>query len=405
MIEKFIEIQLSLVKEVKKFSYRRYLYEKINWSNRLVGIVGARGVGKTTLLLQYYFNNFETPENCLYISADNINVANKGLWNVAEEFFRFGGKTFLIDEIHKYPNWRQELKNIYDSFPSKKIIFSGSSSINILKGKVDLSRRAVFYNMKGLSFREFLIMHLNKDFKSIELKELFKNHIDIASEISSEIPVLRYFKEYLKFGYYPFFREGIDSFYTKLNNAVEKVLYEDIPSLFNIKYSTVYSLKKLFYLVATSQPFIPNISRISSQLGISKEYIYAYIDELQKAGLFILLYPKAKGFKLLRKPQKIYLENTNLFSLVEEEKGFFVEKGSIRETFFVNQVDEMIKLYFSERADFLDKKGRLFEIGGKSKTKIDNKDLKIKQDYFIIADDINIGFKHRIPLWLFGFLY
>jgi len=398
MIEKLIEIHLSLAKEVEKLSYRRYLFDKISWNNRLIGIVGARGVGKTTLLLQYYLYNFKTPQDCLYLSADNINVINKGLYNIAEEFFKFGGKTLLIDEIHKYPDWQIELKNIYDSSPKKKIIFSGSSSIGILKGKGDLSRRAVFYNLRGLSFREYLILRLNKQFQPLDFKDLLKEHIKLADKISSQLPVLKYFREYLKYGYYPFFKEGVESFYNKLGNVIEKIFYEDMPSLFNIKHSTIYNLKKLFYLVATSQPFIPNISKISSQLGISKEYIYTYIEELQKAGLFILLYPKTKGFSLLRKPQKIYLENTNLFYLIEQEKGFTIEKGSIRETFLLNQLGSLKKLYYSDKVDFMDREGRLFEVGGKEK-KASSKDI------FLALDDIIVGFRNRIPLWLFGFLY
>jgi len=397
MIEKLIEIQLSLVKEIKALSYKRYLFEKINWNNRLIGIVGARGVGKTTLLLQYYLHNFKNPQDCLYLSADNINVINRGLYNTAEEFFKFGGKAILIDEIHKYPNWQIELKNLYDSFPAKKMIFSGR---NILKGKTDLSRRAVFYGLKGLSFREFLILRLNIQFEPIKFQNVLKNHIELADNVSSQIPVLKYFREYLRFGYYPFFKEGLDSFYNKLSNVIEKILYEDMPSLFNIRYSTIYSLKKLFYLVAVSQPFIPNISRISSQLGISKEYIYTHIEELEKGGLFLLLYPNKEGFKLLRKPQKIYLENTNLFYLIEEEKGFAIQKGNIRETFFINQVLSSEKLYSYETVDFADNKGRFFEIGGRKKN-----EPSTARNLFLAIDDATAGFGNKIPLWLFGFLY
>jgi predicted AAA+ superfamily ATPase len=396
---------LAIAKEIERFSFKRHLYAKINWHNRLIGIVGARGVGKTTLILQYYLDNFKTPEDCLYISADNINVCDRGLYNTAEEFFKFGGKSLIIDEVHKYPRWQQELKNIYDSFPSKRIIFSGSSSIHILKGKADLSRRVVFYDLKGLSFREFLGLHLNKNFKALGLEELLKNHVKIAADISSQLEVLKYMRDYSKFGYYPFFKEGIDTFYTRLNNVIEKIFYDDIPLLFNVRPPTVHSLKKLFYLIATSQPFIPNISRLSSQLGISKEYIYTYIDELQKAGLFILLWPKAGGFKLLRKPQKIYLENVNLFALVEELKGLSIEKGSLRETFFLNQASSATRLYFSEEADFIDIKGRFFEIGGRSKQGYNAKLTEKHKNYFIVCDDIKVGFKNKIPLWIFGFLY
>lgn len=400
MIEKLAEIHLSLAREIGKLSYKRYLFNKIRWDSPLIGITGARGVGKTTLLLQYYLSDFRDPERCLYLSADNINVVNRGLYNLAEEFFRLGGEVLLIDEVHKYPGWQMELKNIYDSFPKKRLIFSGSSSIGILKGRADLSRRAVFYDLKGLSFREFLILYLDVWFEPVGFEDLLVNHVKLADRVGSKIPVLKYFRDYLKFGYYPFFKEGVDLFYNKLNNVVEKIICEDIPSLFNIRYSTVHNLKRLLYLVATSQPFTPNVSRLSSQLGISKEYIYNYLDELQRAGLFSLLYPRLKGLKLVRKPQKIYLENTNLFYLVEGEKGFSVEKGSIRETFFINQSANAVKLYFSQTADFVDGKGRNFEVGGRKK----EKGVPV-HNYFIVKDDIITGFKNSIPLWLFGFVY
>ncbi|MFC1496593.1 ATP-binding protein [Candidatus Margulisiibacteriota bacterium] len=399
MIEKIVEIQLALVREIEDYSFKRYLFDKINLKDRLIGIIGARGLGKTTLLLQYYLSYYNNPQDCLYLSADNINVINHGLYNLAEEFFKYGGKTLLLDEIHKYPGWQVELKNIYDSFPKKKIIFSGSSALNILKGKADLSRRAVFYNLKGLSFREFIELSTGKVFPLIKLEELLKKHIYLANKINGQITVLRVFNKYLKYGYYPFFKEGIESFDKKLNNVVEKIICEDIPSLYNIKYSTVFSLKKLFYLVATSQPFIPNISRMSSQLGISKEYIYTYIQDLEKAGLFILLYPKEKGFRLLRKPQKIYLENPNLFHLVRAEKGFEINMGNTRETFFINQASGESKLFYSARGDFLNSRGELFEIGGKGK-----KPISLKRG-ITVADNITVGFGNKIPIWLFGFLY
>lgn len=398
MIEKLIEIQLSLVSEVKKLNHSRYLFFKINWKDSLIGIVGARGVGKTTLLLQYYIKNFYSPQDCLYFSADNINVINSGLYNLAEDFFKLGGETVLIDEIHKYPGWQQEIKNVYDSFPNKQIVFSGSSSVNILKGKGDLSRRVVFHDLAGLSFREFLLFRLGKKFKPVNLDVIIKDHLSLSEEVSSEIPVLRYFREYLKFGFYPFFLESKDSFYHRLSNVSEKIFYEDIPTLFNVKPSAVYGLKKLFYVVATSQPFVPNISKLSSQLNISKEYIYYYIEELQNANLFTFLYSKEKGFKLMRKPQKIYLENSNLFYLVRQNRGLNIEKGSIREAFFISQVKNKTNLYYTSKADFIDDKARLFEIGGKNK-KTQNSEI------FYALDDVTAGLKNCVPLWLFGFLY
>ncbi len=398
MINKLAQIQFNLAKEVKDMPFRRYLFSSINWDCRLIGIVGARGTGKTTMLLQYYLLRFKTPEDCLYLSADNINVSDKGLFALAEEFFSLGGQVILIDEVQKYPDWQREIKNIYDSFPGKKIVFSGSSSVQILKGKADLSRRVVLYQLKGLSYREYLCLRTGKTFKKFALDEVLTDHVRLAGGFDSRTPVLRYFKDYLKSGYYPFFKEGEDVFFNKLNNVIEKIFNEDIPFLFNIKPATIHSLKRFFYLVATSQPFVPNISRISSQLGISKEYIYAYIDEMEKAGLFMLLHSKNQGLRLLRKPQKIYLENSNLFSLVEESRGLSIEQGSIRETFFLNQVSAVNKLFYGEDCDFTDSLGRLYEVGGKDKE-------PVGKGPFIISDGIEVGFKNKIPLWLFGFLY
>ncbi len=235
MIEKFIQTQLSLARKTEGYSFKRYLYASINWRQRLIGIVGPRGAGKTTLMLQYYLENFNTPEDCLYISADNVNTAAAGLFNLAEEFFNLGGKTILIDEVHKYPNWQRELKNIYDSFPLKQVIFSGSSSIHILRGKADLSRRVVYYNLSGLSFREFLIMRDAKSFKPLSFDEILKNHVRIAGSISADFPILRRFKEYLKFGYYPFFNEGLKEFPARLSNVVEHIFYADLQLIYKVR--------------------------------------------------------------------------------------------------------------------------------------------------------------------------
>jgi predicted AAA+ superfamily ATPase len=403
MIERFFDIQKSLAESVS-LDFQRYLVKEIDFNERLVGIVGARGTGKTTMLIQHLKKEFSSPEDCLYISADNIYVISQGLFNIAEYFFKYGGKVLLIDEIHKYPQWSQELKNIYDSFPGKKVVFSGSSMLDIIKGKSDLSRRAMIYNLKGLSFREFLEISKKISLETIEFQDIIKNHIKVANEIAARIEILKYFKDYLVKGYYPYFIESKreENYFNKLNNALEKILYEDIPSVFNIKTSTIPLLKKFIYIVASSHPFQISIENLSNDLGTSKEYLYFYIEYLEKAGIFNLLYSGSKGKKIVRKPQKIYLENSNLVHLISKRTGFEYEIGAVREIFFVNQVKHNNTIFGSTRADFTVNEKYIFEVGGKSKKA---KQVDLSKEEFLIKDGIEIGSRHVLPLWIFGMMY
>jgi predicted AAA+ superfamily ATPase len=403
MIERFFNIQKDLANSVA-LDFRRYLTGEIDFGERLIGIVGARGTGKTTLLIQYYKKEFLTPEDCLYISADNIYVISEGLFDIAESFFKYGGKVLLIDEIHKYPNWAQELKNIYDSFPGKKVIFSGSSMLDIVKRKVDLSRRAVIYNMKGLSFREFLEISENIVLEPLELQDIVENHITLANGIAGKIEILKHFKEYLRKGYYPYFIESPReaNYFNKLNNALEKILYEDIPSVFNVKASSIPLLKKMIYLVASSHPFQLNVEALSQDLKVSRGSLYLFIEYLEKAGIFNLLYPGTSGKKIVRKPEKIYLENPNLVYLISERTGFEYEIGAVREIFFANQLKAKHSVIAGTRADFIVNEEYVFEVGGKSKKA---KQVDLSKEEFLVKDGIEIGSHHVIPLWLFGMMY
>ncbi len=401
MLNEFFEIQKNITSAIN-VDFKRYLYDKIDWSPRLFALVGPRGVGKTTLLLQNYKEHFKSPEECLYLSADNVRVAALGLYNTAVEFFKYGGKVLIVDEVHKYPDWTKEIKSIYDSFPRSKIVLSGSSRLSIIKGKGDLSRRILFYELKGLSFREFLELETKAKYPALSLNEILKDHVRIAGAICGKIRVLKYFKEYLRNGYYPFFLEGKEHYEERLNNVFEKTLYEDIPTLFGLKASSVPALKKLVYLVATSPPFTPNIEKISSQIGISREYVYHYIDFLEKAGIFSLVYPDKGGFKLIRKAHKIYPENPNLFNAIIGKEGWKEEEGAVREAFFVNQLKGIKKIFTSDRGDFLVDEKYIFEIGGKNK---DFSQIGTGKNAFIAADGIELGDRQKIPLWLMGFLY
>ena len=400
MLEELFEAHLETIRAVNT-GFKRYLYAQIDFNTRLMGIIGARGVGKTTLLLQYYKENFNSPEQCLYISADHITVAAIGLYEIAREFFKSGGRTLLVDEIHKYKNWSQELKNIYDTYPNGQVFISGSSTLDILKGKGDLSRRIVLQTLKGLSFREYLILQTGHQWELYPLRELLQKHVQIAQKISSGMPVIKHFRDYLKHGYYPFYLEGLVPYSGKLENIIEKIIYEDIPAVFDVKPSSLHLLKKIIYLVATSQPFAPNIEKISSQLSVSKEYVYHYLECLERARLFSFLRPFARGLKLMRKPEKIYLDNSNLIHAIVGKHGFRSETGAVRETFFLNQVSARHPVFWTTPGDFL-ADSCTFEIGGKAKT---GKQIQAAKNAWVVADDIEIGAKNKIPLWLFGFLY
>jgi len=400
-LSEFFSIQAGLLSRVPG-QRKRFLAGKIDWNKRMMGISGARGTGKTTMLLQHLAAR-NRQQQSLYISADHIRVQAIGLYEIASFFFRLGGEVIIIDEIHKYANWSQEVKNLYDAFTDAKIFFSGSSTLGLQKGKADLSRRAIFYNLPGLSFREYVYIAHGLDFKQVALPELLKSHTHVASTILEKGPILGHFKNYLDYGVYPFFLEGIEDYLSKLFNVLEKVLYEDIPTVTGIKTGNVPVLKRMLWLVATSQPFIPNIEKMSRDLKISKEYVYTYLHFLERAGLLSGFLPSETGYRLVRKPSKIYMENTNLLRAVAGEVGGLDEAGAIRETFFANQMKSAgLNVRIPTKGDFLVEGKYLFEIGGKSKSK---KQIEWGENAFVVRDGIEVGFDNIIPLWLFGFLY
>lgn len=401
-LSEFFSIQSGLLTQVPK-THRRFLNAKIDWNSRLLGIVGGRGAGKTTLLLQHLDDQDNREQRHLYISADHIRVQATGLYEIASSFFRLGGESIMIDEIHKYSKWSQEIKNLYDSFPAAKFLFSGSSTLALQKGKADLSRRAVFYTLPGLSFREYVYLAQGLEFQPISLQNLFQEHPFVASKILKEGPILGYFRDYIHHGVYPFFLEGIKEYVPKLLNVVEKVLYEDIPAVTGIKTANVPVLKRILWLIATSQPFTPNIERMSRNLSISKQYVYTYLGSLERAGLLSGFLPWSTGYRLVRKPVKIYMENTNLLRAVIGELGGKEQEGAIRQTFFAHQLKSAgINISIPSQGDFLLESKYLLEIGGKSKGKSQVKGAK---NAFVARDDIEVGYGNIIPLWLFGFLY
>lgn len=401
-LSEFLSLQIELLRRVPG-KYKRFLFSRINWDNRLIGVVGGRGAGKSTLLLQYLAERQKAGRQCMYISADHIRVEAIGLYELASSFFRTGGEILAIDEIHKYANWGQEIKNIYDLFPDSMILFSGSSSLHLQLGKTDLSRRAVYYSLPVLSFREYLLLCCDVENRDCTLEEIFREHGGIAAAIRTSKPILGHFKDYLSHGAYPFILEGEAEYHAKLRNVIEKVLYEDIPATTGIRFSGVPVLKKIINEIVTSPPYELNIDRLANNIGVSRQTIYTYLDHLERAGLLIRVMPPGAGATLTRKPAKLYLNDTNLTRAIGQ--GIFAADiaGAARETFFAGQVTGAgFALRAARKGDFLVDGQYVCEIGGKSKKQ---RQIKGEHNGYIIKDDIEVGTGNVIPLWLFGFLY
>jgi predicted AAA+ superfamily ATPase len=377
--------------------FRRDL--NIDWNDRLIGLTGARGVGKTTFLLTHIKQYHTNSPHVLYASMDDFYFSQSSLLQLADEWVKKGGTHLFIDEIHKYPNWSQELKNIYDRYKKLKVVFTGSSVLHIQSGKADLSRRAVVYAMEGLSFREFINIEARTKFKKITLEELLKNHLNISKEIVAKVKPLAYFDNYLKHGYYPYYLESTASYHRKLLNTIHLMLEVDLPYLRHVEVKYVHKLKKLLYLLSQSVPFQPNVSQLSADLEVSRNTVMLYLNYLSESKLLNLLHSKSSSDAMLAKPEKVYLHHSNLLYAISSNS---VNKGNERETFFYNQVNNAYRVEYSATGDFLVDRKYIFEIGGKSKSK---KQIKNIKNSYVAADMLEYGFENKIPLWLFGFLY
>jgi len=377
----------------------RYLISDIDWHERLIGIVGARGAGKTTLMLMHIKESFADRSKALYVSLDNLWFANNSLTELCENFCAYGGTHIFWDEIHRYPNWSTELKNIYDNFPELHIVFTGSSMLEIYKGDADLSRRAVRYELHGLSFREYLGMENVLVLPVYSLTEILTNHCNIASEISAKVKILPLFKAYMEHGYYPFYRESVKNYSAKLQNVINTVIDNDLPAIEKIDYSGLYSIKKLLMILSSLVPYTPNIEQLSAEMKLNRASTLKYLHILNRAQLINELLPDNKGMSLLTKPDKIYLNNSNLLYALTSAR---VEEGNARETFFVNQLQVLHRVNAAKRGDFLVDGKYTFEVGGKYKSFDQIKDM---DNSFIAADNIEIGWGNKVPLWMFGLLY
>ena len=378
----------------------RELERKINWNARLISVRGSRGTGKTTLFLQHIKKTFSNNLNkVLYVNLDNVYFSNNTLVELAEKFASRGGTHLFIDEVHKYENWSKEIKNLYDDFPELHIAFTGSSLLEILNGRADLSRRTLVYELTGLSFREYLSLIKAHDFPIFTLEEILKNNEQISAEIASKIKPFEFFDDYLSFGYYPYFLEGKDDYFNRLNETLNMILEVELPMLRGLEIAYIPRIKKLLAVIGESAPFIPNITQLAAKIGISRQTLLIYLKYLEDAKLINQLYKKSRGLSVLEKPEKILMENTNLIELFNGENA---NTGSRRETFVLNQLLHSHKVDFSEESDFFVDSKYTFEVGGKNKKR---KQIQEIPDSYIIADDIEFGTDRRIPIWLLGFMY
>lgn len=378
----------------------RSLESKINWDARLVCIRGSRGTGKTTLMLQHIKKAFAGDlGKVVYVSLDNLYFADNSLIDFVDSFVKRGGEYLFLDEVHKYPDWSRVIKNIYDDYPELHVAFTGSSLLEILNARSDLSRRALVYNLQGLSFREYLKLVADADFPILTLDEILSDNEKLSAEIVSKIKPFMYFDGYLKNGYYPYFLEGIDDYYSRLNETVNMVLEIELPLLRKIDVSYLVKIKKLLTVIGKSAPFIPNVSELSSHIQISRQTLLQYLQYLEESKLIYQVFKESRGLGTLEKPDKIFLENTNLMFLLGKTE---TNIGNVRETFAFNQLSYNHEVLFSEQSDFFIDKKYTFEVGGKNKKR---KQIKDVPDSYILADDIEFGTERRIPLWLLGFLY
>lgn len=389
-MEKLLELFYKLLKDVNTDFYR-YMFTQINWESRMIGLTGARGVGKTTLILQHIKNDLNVNE-ALYVTVEDFYFAGNKLIDLADAFEKRGGKYLFIDEIHKYKEWSRELKLIYDYHPGLKVVFTGSSVLDINKGASDLSRRAVMYQMKGLSFREYLILFHQIVSEPYALHEILSHKVSVKG-LEHPLPL---YQDYLRRGYYPFAVES--DFHIRLQQIINQTLELDIPLYADMNVATGRKLKQLLGIVAQSVPFKPNFTKIGEMLGASRNNIADYLLYLEEAGVVAQLRDATGGIRGLGKVDKVYLDNTNLvYNLAENASDI----GNVRETFFLNQTKVLFDVMASPVADFLID-GKTFEVGGKNKRQ---KQIMGVENGFVVKDDIEFGFANVIPLWQFGLLY
>lgn len=384
----------NILQEQSRVSIRRELLDEINWDHRVIGIKGFRGVGKTTFLMDIIKEKFLNDKTCLYVNLNNFYFAKRKIVSFADEFYKTGGKTLILDQIHKYPDWASELKTCYDNFPELHVIFSASPVLRVLEGHQELKDIAKIYHLEGLSFREYLNHQSNLNFRRYTLQEICTNHVSIAQEITREIKPLAFFNNYLKDGYYPYFLDNKDFYNETLLKHINLALEIDVTYLNQIDLQYLPKLRKLLQIAASQVPFSPNVSKISADVQTSRATVMNYLRYLKNARIINLLFANGNEDEI-KKPELVYLHNTNLMYAIDPVN---ISNNSLRQTFFYNQVGYQHKVKSSEKADFKVNDLYHFSVGNKYTVPIDD-------DSFAAADMIEMGSGRTIPLWLFGFLY
>lgn len=387
-----------------RYETHRYLFDSFNMDSRLTGLVGPRGAGKTTLLLQYINQYVEDKKKCIYLSLDNISFMRIHLLDFVNELYEIDGiRYFFLDEVHKYPNWQQELKNVYDSYPDVKIVFSGSSSMDLVRGSFDLSRRGTLFRIGGMSFREYLEFRLRQTIPAIPFTDLIQNPDEQVERVSGIERLKGHFIEYLEAGYYPFLFEDEENYHRKILNVIDKTIYEDIANFYKLKTENLVNFRKILSYLATIPPAQLNRNSISKHIGLDNKTVDNYLRILNETGLVCLVRENKAGSSLLKSNEKIYLDNSNMYRAIINEIGFGYNKGTMREIFFIKMLHNAgEKIFFSTIGDF-QVQDFFFEIGGKGKSKKQIKNHLGKS--FLVKDDILYPDADTIPLYLFGFLY
>jgi uncharacterized protein len=411
MLDDIFRLSRNFLKTFNK-PYRRYFLKKYPLASRFSIITGQRGVGKTTAMIQKTLSANDDDifsKNALYVPVDHFIVAGRSLYEIAEDFYNLGGKMICFDEIHKYGGWSSELKSIYDSLQKLTILASGSSAMEIQKGSHDLSRRAVVYPMTGLSFREYIDLAEGIKTESFVLKSILEEHEKLSYDIIASIEgkkkkLLALFKDYLQFGYFPYFTEfdDISLYYITLEQSIRTTIESDLLSIYpTLNGSSIKKIKRLLAVIAESAPFIPDLKRLKRIVEIGDERtLKNYLKYLEDGGVILSLTKSGSGLGALEKPDKIYLNNPNqIYAMSSEGKENI---GTIRETFFINMLSVMHKVSMPKKGDFYIDNKYTFEIGGKNKS---FKQIKDINNSFLAIDDIETGISNKIPLWLFGFLY
>ena len=380
--------------EQSRLTIRRELLDEINWEDRIIGIKGFRGVGKTTFLIDLTKEKFMNDKTCLYVNLNNFYFTKRKIVSFADEFYKTGGKTLILDQIHKYPDWAAELRTCYDSFPELKIIFSASPVLRVLEGNNELQDIAKIYHLEGLSFREYLNYQSNLNFKRYTLQEILENHVEIAQEITQEVKPLAYFNNYLKDGYYPYFLENKGFYNETLLKHINLALEIDVTYLNQIDLQYLPKLRKLLQIVASQAPFSPNVSKLSTDVQTSRATIMNYLRYMKNARIVNMLFSNGNEDDI-KKPDLVYLHNTNLMYAIDPTN---INNKILRQTFFYNQVGYQHQIKSSGKADFKVNDRFQFSIGGKYT-------VPAQDDFYAAADMIEVGNGTIIPLWLFGFLY